>query len=288
MGHDDEEEDFRRSAARSRAMIEREYDENYLRLGQRYAQGDLITETKLQAQIITLQQAVINVLQDALMDGRTLTKADIHRLVGAQERAREGSLEALRGQYDRLRIEAPGAYDGRQLRIEASGARDEVARFGDAKLQRQLTLPVSAPEKEEMGPPRRVMSLPVQQADGELYCQYASDLQASRIALGPTFGATGSCRCPDCGVRIPVSKQDVWTFEVRIPVGNDRLERRIYEMDARLVVKSHTPHGDYACVLCSRERRLDCICKNLDVYVEHLGRVHTSEEFERERDMHRI
>ncbi len=277
VGYEDEE-DFHRSAARSRAMIEREYDENYLRLGQRYAQGDVITENKLQAQIITLQQAVINVLQEALMDGRSLTKADIHRLVGAQERARDGSLEALRGQYDRL---LPAAYEEKRLRIEGP-------RSGDARIQRQLTLPAAVPEREEFSPPKRVMSLPVQQASEELYCGYSRDLQASRVALGPSFAASGSCRCPDCGVRIPVSKLDVWTFEVRIPVGDDRLEKRIYEMDARLVVKSHTSYGDYACVLCSRERELDCICKSVDVLVEHLGRVHTSEEFEREKDMHRV
>lgn len=273
VGYEDDE-DFRRSAGRSRAMIEREFDENYHRLGQRYAQGDVITENKLQAQIITLQQAVINVLQEAMMDGRTLSKADIHRLIAAQNMARDGSLEALRGQYDRLLPDEPQ----KRLRI------DEAPH--NTSLQRQLTLP--APEREDFAPPKRVMSLPANVSNNELYCRYSTDLQSSRAYLGSAFTATGSCRCPDCGVYIPVSKQDFWTFEVRTPIGDDRLEKRTYEMDARLVIKSHTPYGDYACVLCSRERDLDCVCKSVEGLVEHLGRVHMSAEFERESDMHRV
>ncbi|KAK5171982.1 uncharacterized protein LTR77_003619 [Saxophila tyrrhenica] len=281
VGYDDDsDEDFRRLAGRSRAMIEREYDENYLRLGQRYAQGDVVTENKLQAQIITLQQAVINVLQDALMDGRSLTKADIHRLVGAQERARDGSLEALRGMYDRLLPEA----GDKRLRIEGPPERNE-----DMRLGRQMTLPVER-EREEvaLAPVNRVKSMPVHASSEELYCRYSSDLQASRVGLAPAFPSSGGCRCPDCGIRIPVSKQDAWTFEVRIPVGDGLVEKRMYEMDARMVVKSHTPYGDYACVLCSRERDMDCICKSVEVLLEHLGRIHSSQEFEHEKDMHRV
>lgn len=256
-------------------MIERAYDENYLRLGDRYAEGDVITENKLQAQIITLQQAVINVLQEAMMDGRQLSKADIHRLIAAQEMAREGSLDALRGQYDRL---LPDTKSSQRLRLEAAP--------NSAPLQRQLTLP--APQEESFAPPKRVMSLPAPPTSDHLYCRYSIDLQTSRASITPAFSTVGICRCPDCGVRIPVSKQDVWSFEVRKPIGDDMVERRWFEMDARLVIKSHTPYGDYACVLCARERDMDCICKSVGGLVEHLGRVHTAEEFEREWDMHRI
>lgn len=48
---------FLRSARRSRAMIEQAYEDNLRRLGNGYAQGDLLTENQLQAQIIRLQQA---------------------------------------------------------------------------------------------------------------------------------------------------------------------------------------------------------------------------------------
>ena len=86
-GGDDSSDDsdgYNRSAKKSRGMIEQQYDDYMQRVGPRYAQGDgrfrwqslrshatsntliVITENKLQAQIIQLQQAVINVLQEAV------------------------------------------------------------------------------------------------------------------------------------------------------------------------------------------------------------------------------
>ena len=116
---DYEEEDFDRSARKSRAMIEREFDANVRRLGSTYAQGDVIAENKLQAQVIQLQQTVINVLQDALLNDRKLSKADIHRLISAQDNARQGSLDALRDQYDRMIQDQP-----QQLAIENNNRRN--------------------------------------------------------------------------------------------------------------------------------------------------------------------
>lgn len=52
-----DDERFARSAKRSRAMIEEAYEDNLRRLGNGYAQGDLLTENQLQTQIIQLQQA---------------------------------------------------------------------------------------------------------------------------------------------------------------------------------------------------------------------------------------
>lgn len=52
-----DDERFARSARRSRAMIEQTYEDNLRRLGSGYAQGDLVTENQLQAQVIQLQQA---------------------------------------------------------------------------------------------------------------------------------------------------------------------------------------------------------------------------------------
>ncbi|KAK3714714.1 hypothetical protein LTR37_007694 [Vermiconidia calcicola] len=274
MDYDEDDEDFARSAQRSKRMIQQEYDENFMRMGQRYAQGDVITQNKLQAQIITLQQTVIDVLQDALMNGRSLSRGDVHRLIAAQDVARDGSLSALRGQYDRL---LPELQANPRLRIEAAPV--------NAPIQRQLTLPTQY--EDVYAPPRRVQSIAVPPSAEQLFCRYSIDLQSTLNGLSPNFSPTGTHRCPVCDVRIPVSTQDVWAFEVRTPL-RDAVELREYEMDARLVVKSHTPYGDFACILCAYERDTDCILRSTDGLIEHLGRVHTSEEFERERDMHRI
>ncbi|KAI7285534.1 hypothetical protein KC340_g18328, partial [Hortaea werneckii] len=97
-----EEDDFVYESRRSRAMIERMYEDHLMRAGDRYATGDIITENRLQKQIIQLQQTVINVLQEALYSGRGLTEIDQRRLIAAQSAARDGSLDALEDHYARI------------------------------------------------------------------------------------------------------------------------------------------------------------------------------------------
>lgn len=270
----DSSEDFDRTAKRSRRMIEQQYEDNVRRLGPRYAQGDVIAENKLQAQVILLQQSVINVLQDAVINQRPLTKADEHRLIVAQQTARQGSLDALRDQYDRM-------LDQQQSRS-----------IGYDPPRRQLTLPtqVDSSTDDSFPPPRRVKTLPALQSppDDLLYCRYATDLQAEpKRNLVSSFAPTGSQRCPACDVRIPVSTQNIWDFETRTPVGDDsQYEVKSFTFDARLIVKSHTPSGELACYLCYSERDKDAFCPNVGALIKHLGSgFHTREEFEREVDM---
>lgn len=59
-------------------------------------------------------------------------------------------------------------------------------------------------------------------------------------------------------------------------------------MDSRFVVKCHDGQGKFACVLCDRNRDLDCICRDVGSLVKHLGSSHTFEEFERDGDLVRM
>ncbi len=59
----------------------------------------MIAQTQLQSQIITLQSTVIKILEEALYTGQI---PDIKRLLNASEFAREGSVRALRDQYQRM------------------------------------------------------------------------------------------------------------------------------------------------------------------------------------------
>lgn len=86
----------------SGALIRREFDDGVERYGQQFAVGDVVTENKLQAQVISLQQTVINVLQDAVYHGRQLDRIDMAKLVAASNAARNGSIDALREQRQRL------------------------------------------------------------------------------------------------------------------------------------------------------------------------------------------
>ncbi|RWA09482.1 hypothetical protein EKO27_g5621 [Xylaria grammica] len=99
-GEDDDDagEALGRSLERSESLVRREYNNAAERLGKRFAMGDLITENQLQTQIITLQEALLN--------RHSLSHGDVQRLIAASLAARNGSLDALRQQYQRLSFEA--------------------------------------------------------------------------------------------------------------------------------------------------------------------------------------
>lgn len=220
----------------------------------------VITENKLQAQIIQLQQAVINVLQEAVLEGRSLSKADVSRLIAAQQAARDGSLDALDGQYKRIITEE------RARSKSLSGPR------------RQLTLP-APPRERSLSPIRRVRTLPL--PPPSLYCPYSEDLQhIPKNPISSSFSPGGSHACPACGVRINIDAQNTWIFESS--GGRNVPDVRI---TARFILKCHTEDGEFACLLCHRYRDVDSICGNPESLVRHLGQVHSIEQMEREEDL---
>lgn len=100
----EDEEDLRDSLQRGGPLVQGQYDQLYSRMGPQFAQGDLLAQTQLQGQIITLQGTVIKMLEEALYTGEP---PDIRKLYNASEFAREGSMRALRDQYQRMLQSAP-------------------------------------------------------------------------------------------------------------------------------------------------------------------------------------
>lgn len=272
------------SFQRSGALIRREFDNGYERYGRDFAVGDVITENKLQAQLIALQQTVINVLQDALYSGRPLGRADMEKLVRASETAREGSVDALRGQQRRL-----------------LGGPDEP------RSPQQLALPPPVPQLA-IGPPmshgstsskasrRSEMS---RKSGGSresapttpLYCGYSLDLQYGTQPLSKKFAPGGSCKCPACGMRLVLESDDVWAIgkrtKRRVPDRGGHLREVVEETEflisPRFLVKSHTPEGEFACLLCTQYADGDVVCPSVDVLVNHIGK-HDIAELEKEPD----
>ncbi|RYP42290.1 hypothetical protein DL768_010378 [Monosporascus sp. mg162] len=265
---------------RSGALIRREFDDGYERYGRRFAVGDAATENRLQAQIIALQQTVIDVLQAALYDGRQLTHADVARLVAASNAARDGSLDALRQQRQRLMVT-------------------------EAPLPR---LPPPSPRRSFSPPANRrpVVALPA--PGDELFCRYSLDLQYVRNKpLASSFAPGGDCRCPACGVQLVAARpDDFWAITKRVVVKphDDGTssgagsydthwqrrqevieEEREFHLGQRFVVKCHTPDGEFACVLCNRHRDADALCRSVEALVNHVGRRHDVAELEREVDL---
>ncbi|KAF4468405.1 hypothetical protein FALBO_4710 [Fusarium albosuccineum] len=305
-------DDVEASFQRSGALISREYEEGYERLGRKFAVGDVVTENKLQAQVIAMQQTVINVLQDALYHDRPLDRKDMAKLVAASDATREGALHALRQQRQRLLMapeepqpplprELPPPQRAlpppqRALPPPKPASRTSSKAPSRAPSRAPSKVPSRAQSRAPSRAPSEVPSRPSRAStivkDDPLYCRYSFDLQyVQNRPLFASFAPGGDCQCPACGVRLDVEADDCWAIGKRvarfIPV--DGYEREIeeeveYIVTPRFVVKCHTPEGDYACLLCSRYRDGDVICETPDVLVGHIGRAHDVSELDREPD----
>ncbi|KAH7134430.1 hypothetical protein EDB81DRAFT_887231 [Dactylonectria macrodidyma] len=293
-------DDVGASFQRSGALISREFEDGYERLGRKFAIGDVVTENKLQAQVIALQQTVIDVLQDALYHGRQLDRVDMAKLVAASDAARDGSLGALRDQRQRLLLAAPEERQPspqlalgppRRASTVVDSERSTPLALGPPKRASTVSSASVHSSQLAVGPPRRASS--VVDAD-PLYCRYSLDLQyAHNKPLTASFAPGRECQCPACGVQLEAEGDDCWAIRKRakrwlLVDGYDRQVEEDVEVlvDQRFVVKCHTTYGTYACILCSIYRDGDIICDNADALVNHVGRAHDITELERQPDLH--
>ncbi|KAH6846939.1 hypothetical protein B0I37DRAFT_284285, partial [Chaetomium sp. MPI-CAGE-AT-0009] len=178
----DGDNEFRNSLQQSGNMVQQQYDRYFANLGPKFAEGDLVAQNQIQSQIILLQGSVIKLLEEAILTG---TLPDLNRLYNTAEFAREGSIRALRDQYQRLLESAP-------------------------------------PQRRPTGPMRRISSTPSLQArstdsawsdrrppqkalthhsnDGPLFCRGAKALQQTSRPLESVITVDrSSAVCAACG-----------------------------------------------------------------------------------------
>ena len=184
------------------------------------------------------------------------------KLVAASNSAREGSLKALQ---------------------------DQQARLSSRSSQHSRS---PSPQRSIAAPPKR-SSQSLVDAPTTLYCRYSLDLQyMPNKPLAASMAPGGSCECPACGLRLDVTGDDFWMIGKRTPITivekgyeTDVMETREFRLGQRFAVKCHTPDGEYACVICSKNRDVDAICRNVESLVKHVGTYHEVDELEREVDL---
>lgn len=184
------------------------------------------------------------------------------KLVAASNSAREGSLKALQ---------------------------DQQARLSSHASQHSRS---PSPQRSIAAPPKRSSQSLVDTPD-TLFCRYSLDLQyVPSKPLAASMAPGGSCECPACGLRLDVTGDDFWMIGKRTPITvieqgykSEVLETREFRLGQRFAVKCHTPDGEYACVICARNRDVDAICRNVESLVKHVGTYHEVEELEREVDL---
>jgi hypothetical protein len=293
---DDNDNDLRESLEYGGPVVRREYDRAYAQLGPRFAEGDLIAQNQLQSQIILLQGTVIKLLEEALVTGRP---PDVQTLLDASEFAREGSVRALRDQYQRLlqaaplqRRSLPGRPTGPVRRISSTPTlRDSSASTASSCVVSARPPPPRAIEFNQAGP---------------LFCPYAESLQRSgrpldRALVASGRGAGGLGPCPACGTIIATESESRRSWNIVKEVVRERRSRdttnaaaaevveivqdRTYLVTDRFIVKCHREGAGFACYLCFRYRDMDAICKNVQSLVTHVLERHGVGEYERDGDI---
>jgi hypothetical protein len=226
-----------------------------------------ITENQLQGQIITLQGTVIQLLDEALRTGRL---ENINKLYNATELAREGSLAALQGQYQRM--------------LQAAPIKRPVT------IRRTSSQPSIASDRKSLPPPSKAKTAITVNGSPEdpLFCRYSYDLQRdNRLSLVPEFLLGGNNSCRACGAILEIEPGRAWkiTKEVvreRVSTAEydeEVVEDRVYLISNRFIIKCHRSSGGFACALCARYRDKDTLLESPQGLVRHIWNKHDTEEY---------
>ncbi|KAK4121034.1 hypothetical protein N657DRAFT_134009 [Parathielavia appendiculata] len=288
-------DNFRNSLQQSSNAVQQEYERYFANLGSKFAQGDLVAQTQLQSQIILLQGSVIKLLEEALLTG---TIPDINRLYNTSEFAREGSLRALRDQYQRL-LESSAPVP--QQRLRPGRPTGPVRRISSTPSLRDYYSSTAADSaiwtgQRQLGPaaPRKTLASydrPPPPSD-PLFCRLAQDVQRTDRPLDSCLTTTDrspSSMCTTCGAAIGL---DVWRVEKEVAVrgreSDDESEVivvRTYLLTRRFLFKCHREGSEYACYLCFRNRDRDTVCRSEEGLVSHVTSKHSTAEYEADRDI---
>jgi len=298
------EKKLQQSMTRSGPAIRDEYNHDFQRLGPRFAQGDDIAQNQLQSQVIMLQGTVIGLLEDALYTGRI---SDISKLYNASEFAREGSLSALQGQYQRMlqagpipRHRAPGLArrisSSPSMRTQgpaptvARSERGPASRAAPAQSEKVKVKEIDVESDKSKVGSTSGAAVAEFDSSGPLFCNYSYDLHKTGQPLDICFSKGGACACPMCGTRISVEEGRAWKIVKEIvhdrivtPEYDDEvIEERTYLISNRFVVKCHREKAGFACILCYRHRDRDTLCETANGLVKHVWSKHDVAEYESE------
>ncbi|KAF2867900.1 hypothetical protein BDV95DRAFT_164798 [Massariosphaeria phaeospora] len=285
----------------SSSMVRAEYERGYHYLGDKFAQGDLITQNQLQSQIIALQQTLLNIYQELSPSKHSTSHPSSYHLARLKETARaarSASIQALALQYKRMLPppshhhyyqhpvemanglpQPPGAFPSSMsdshelvLRRKKSRIRNRSRSSSSDSGHTRMKLPISRPKPIHTPTSR------------SLYCPYARDLQNhTDQPLADAYKPGGDSLCPYCRLCIPTKPGKAWEI-VKQYDGKRDIARR-FLIGNRFAIKCHREGGGFACVLCSRFREADTVCGDLRALVEHVWDEHGVGDLEADGDI---
>lgn len=156
-----------------------------------------------------------------------MDRAGLDKLMWASNAARTGSLDALKGQYQRLaqelfipRSPAKAAVEAEVIELSSRGS---SPRRPPVKALPPPAAKVHSPPPPPPPPPRAAPTAevarprPKRKTSGrDFYCRYSVDLQLSPRPLSRAFDPGRGSACPVCSAKLAVDSADMWEFKLPV------------------------------------------------------------------------
>lgn len=287
--------------------VTREFELGFQDIGAQFAVGDVVSQTALQSQIITLQSALIT----TFLYGPTSDEPISHLISGllaASRAAGTTAVDILEAQHQRQAAALPHI-----PRSTQSPARTGFQPPYPATTVLSTSTALVKSRHGETIPPvdtatvvnptiADIRSRPdVNRTDTEstsfsgmtsydtsdspppIYCPYAEDLQRRPSQeMASTITDTSVPYCPYCRRELNLAPGRSWEI-----YKNSHGSERCFRLQNRFVVKCHRDgvNGGYLCFLCTKHSNVGTVCGDVKALVRHVWMDHTASELETDEDI---
>ncbi|KAF2476411.1 uncharacterized protein BDR25DRAFT_321872 [Lindgomyces ingoldianus] len=307
---DDESAVGHESITLNKAAVIREFDIGFQDLGTQFAIGDVITQTALQSQIITLQSVLVMTFLYGPISPQPISH-HISSLLAASRAAGTASADVLSAQHWRQLSTLPPTLQSTHSPVArcavqlaplypiivppaTSATSTAIVKshhensWSDSHVPTNPTISglMSRPKATRSDTESTSFSGPTaygsQITPHTLYCLYALDLQRHPTQPVSSTINSSSPHCPYCKRDLNLSPGKSWEI-----FKDDEGTEHCFHIKNRFVVKCHrdSVNEGYSCVICSRSGSVDTVCGDVKALIRHVWMDHGVGEMELEEDI---
>jgi len=192
----------------------------------------------------------------------SLTKAEVFKLLDSVDTARNGSIDALSNQYQRMIQEAPVKRPALPPSAPSEDGSPLFCQYAISLQNKQSSL-LPFYQSGDNRCPRCSVVIPV---ESNRAWKIVKDVEVSR---GPAERETNG-------------KGDVEIVEQIV------MEERPFHVSNSFIVKCHRSNQEFACVLCNKFRKVDTVWESPKSLVSHLQRFHDLDELVKDSDIKEV
>ncbi|KAF2273641.1 uncharacterized protein EI97DRAFT_383206, partial [Westerdykella ornata] len=287
-----------------KAAVRKQFEIGLSDVGDLFAIGDVVSQTALQSQIITLQSVIITTFLYGPTSPDPISRqlrniSDASRAAGiasvdilADQRQRQLALRPIDRSPPAARASAqhappylsiPPPFSTAASSTELNRSRLESKNTAKTATVTVVERPKTKRTDTESTTFSSISSSGAKSVPQASYCRYAVDLQKDATRpLASSITDAIEPYCPHCRRILNLEPGKSW----EIFKSDDGLER-LYRMQNRFVVKCHrnSVDGGYCCVLCSKRGNVDTICGDVKALVRHVWMDHEVSELDAEGDI---